>query len=402
MKRVLLFILAAMVLVGSSCSKTVDGDLASTDEITDVKLSDGENDLINNVLSDWFDYIYACEWLYGDILWAASYADQFLDNPTWDNLQIARTAVTTAERYIEKRGIDAPLMTADDYVKMLQDGYDVAVVEVSGESYEEFKQVVLSDCMILKSGLYDEVFWQETFDDFSNSVKIIKEYYIKQIEYLNITTEYLLLNLNDSAWTDKFHAFVEENCPNLTAYRVDSVKDMDTAYAMVASVLDDVQKITDKLVLQVGESQAALYKMEDAILGGDMSILKDNAVDIADMPLMLPYPVWDIVDDSKYYYYYNAEADKSHYPAEQETLSAKPDGLMAEYEKVSKEDFENYKTMLSRLGLDPSKESEADGEYKLTYYVGDVGFMLTRNEDKVTLFVPDGNVEFVPLWYIEN
>lgn len=397
MKKILILIMIAVMMFGSSCSNITQTD-PEPGTINHIE----ENDHIKNVLSDWFDYLYVNEYLHGDMFWAITYIEQFFDNPTWDNLQIARTALITAEKYIEARNIDEPLMSNEDYIQMLQAGYDVAVVEVSGESYAQYKQKVLTDCIVLKNGLYDEIFWEVTFEDFQASVELLKEYYCKQIQYLNTTTEYLLLNLNDSAWTDKFHAFVEENCPTLNAFSLEPIPDMDSAYTVAVGILDDIQKLTDEFNLHVGEAQAALYQMEDAIFGGDMTILQDKTVEIADMPLALPYPGWDIVDNTVYYYSYTDESGKGHYPVEQETLSKKPDGCTIEFYKVSKDDFETYKNYLSDLGVNSINAKEEDGISRADYIFTGHTFVFEWKEDTLTLYMLEQPIIFVPWWYLSG
>lgn len=412
MKRILILILAAVMMLGSSCSKTPETGTESTaraDETTaaeeaveeTAEEAARETNRRRTVLSDWSKYLHVCEYLYGDMLWAISYIEQFIENPTWDNLQIARVALITATKYIEKRNIAEPEMTADDYVQMLLEGYDVADVEVKGKSFEKEKQDILRECLLLKSGLYSDIFWQVSYDYFQSYIKLIKEYYINLIQFLNITTEYLLLNLNDPALTDEFHSYVEENCPTLTAYQTESIPDMDTAYAKTDVVLEKIEAITKEMLFIVGESQAVVYQMQDARAEGDMTVLQEKAVDIIDMPLVLPYPLWDLVDNAVYYYYYTGEDNINHYSVEQETLSEKPDGWLVEYYQTSREDFDDYQAMLSILGLDPYTESEVEGEYRLTYYLGDTAFMLTWNEEYASFFAPSGNIDFVPLWYLE-
>ena len=53
------------------------------------------------------------------MLWALSYVENFLDNPTWENLQMARTALCTAEAYIDTRKPQEQTATLEEYKILL-------------------------------------------------------------------------------------------------------------------------------------------------------------------------------------------------------------------------------------------------------------------------------------------
>lgn len=401
-----------MLLVGSMILFTAcsSGKLEETGESTpgeessvETEKINSENDeLIQSLLSDWFDYLHVTDYMYGDMLWVLDYVEQFLEKPSWSNLQIARAALSTAEQYIDVREKPEEKMSADDYAKLLKKGYDVAVVTVEGDSFEQTKSIVLSDCNLLKSGLHMDIFWQDTFDGFKNYVAMLKELYVNQITEINVTTEYILLTINDEAWSKKFHDFVNENCIALNKYPAGKLENAEAAYDAMDALLDTIENIIEEqYTYLVGEERATLYELSEAIDNGNFAMLQEAAVEIEDAPIQLPFPRWSIVDDSFGYYYYDLE-DENHYPVEQEVLTDKPDGYMIRYHNADKDSLVEYQTLLSSLGLDPYKVEEENGEYEVTYYFRESFFMLKYSEGGVDLFVPDGNVDFIPYWYFKR
>ena len=402
-KKAVLAVLS--LLLCASCGEITEdnaGDTTETDNIIQVETTEKTEkieELTETVLSDWFDYLYASDYLYGDMLWAVSYTEQFFENPIWENLQMARVAAVTAEKYITVRNMPEAAMTAEDYILMLQAGYDVSAVETEALSYEVNKTIALNDCYLIRQGLSSEIFWKISYEDFRKSVELMRETYEKNLQYLNTATEHLLLTLNDDAWSEKFHTFVAENCPTLPGYKTEIPAEIDAVYAEADRILDEIEAANGRKTEHIGELQATIYRMEDIIAGGDLSELQNNAMEFAGMPISLPFSGWNMAAGTEYFYYV-LEDGSNHYPVEQEELTGKPDGWLFEYPLVPKEDLIAYQTLLSDCGLEPSDIKDTEDEYKLTYFLGDVAFMLTWDTEKVTFFAPEGNIDFNPVWYL--
>lgn len=148
MNKLLSFIVAICLIACVSC-KNGSNDKALESSVTDTKeeLNDPVDSVFaDKVLSDWFDYLWVSEWYYGDMLWVISHIDSFEAEPTWDNLQIAKAAVSTAEQNIATRNIDKnSKMTSEDYTKLRLEGYDIAMVESAINDSETDRDILLSE-----------------------------------------------------------------------------------------------------------------------------------------------------------------------------------------------------------------------------------------------------------------
>ncbi len=398
MKRLIVLLLAALLLICPSCKRRGAPKPAETDTTPDTTAS--EDDLFRKVLSDWFDYLYASDCMYRGMLWVLSYADRYTEEPTWDNLQIARTALYAAERTIAQRGLDEPLMTTEDYVRLLKDGHDASFVEVQTKAFEQDRQSFLSDCGLLKSALYHDVLWKAFREDFRAETNSLKEKYVADMEYLNISTEYLLLDLNEPKQEEAFRATVAEYCPTLSAHAVGTFTDQDAAYAAASETLDRIERIVEASNESLGKSRAALYQLEDQISQGGADALLDNMADIANIPVCLPLPEWDYAAGADYSYFYKTEDGSVRVPEEPEQLARIPDSYTIRFYNVGKELLLEYQAHLADLGAEPVSVDEEEERYSLSYFIGDEGVSLVWTPENVTIFVADGRVAFAPEMYV--
>ena len=81
------------------------------------------------MLNDLLGYLYNCEMIYSDLLWALDAFDKFDAQKNWENLQFARASLEIAKSDIQKRKAPAPEMTAEDKKDFMKRGIDLSFLE---------------------------------------------------------------------------------------------------------------------------------------------------------------------------------------------------------------------------------------------------------------------------------
>lgn len=389
MKRILTFLMAVLCLCTllTACGRTDTPEPEPEKELPEQQL-----------LSDWFDYLLASENLYGDMQWAISYINDFLETPSWEQLQIARMALNTAKLYITQREKPEETMTAEEYDRFLRQGMDVSFVHPEIGTFQQGKQSALTSCLLLEYGLFQDAFGTREREHLALYTDILQREYIQDIRYLALCTDNLLLTLGDDDWTQKFRSFVEENCPLIAAEQTD-LEDPDALYELASAALDEIEELKTLRSEELGLARASLNRMEDAMANGGLETLAANAAPIDGLPILLPYPEWYDMESAEYYYYWSSSDGSRTYPTEREDLREAPSGCVITCPGVSLEELLDYQDTLARVGLECISTQEEDGSCNVYYELGESTFVFSWQEDAVQIFMLEEPICLAPVWY---
>jgi len=350
------------------------------------------------LLSDWFDYLFASENLYGDMQWAISYINDFLERPSWERLQIARMALNTAKLYIEQREKPEETMTAGEYDRFLQQGMDVSFVHPEIGTFQQGKQSVLTSCLLLEYGLFQDAFGARERTNLAGYTDTLQREFCEEVRYLALCTDNLLLTLGDDDWTRKFRSFVTENCPLIAAEQTD-IKDSDALYEQASMALDEIEALRTQQSEELGSARASLNRMKNALENDDLEALAANAAPIDGLPLLLPWPEWYDIENAEYYYYWSGSDGNRTYPAECDDLQNAPDGCVITCPGVSLEALLDYRDALAGTGLACVSTREEDGSCDVYFEVGGSTFVFTWEDGAVQIFMLEEPICLVPVWY---
>lgn len=357
-----------------------------------------EDDSVQHLLSDWFDYLFACENLYSDMQWAVSYVDGFLETSSWENLLKARMALSTAKRYIEQREKPDESMTAETYDKFLRQGMDVAFTHSEISTFPQGKQSALTSCLVLQYGLSQDVFGSRERENLARYTDVLQQEYIQELRYLALTTDYLLLTLGDGTWTQKFRSFTTENCPLIAAEQTEFT-DPDLLYEQASAALNEIEALRAQQNEQLGSARAGLNRFKDALEQNSLEALAANSAPIDGLPLVLPYPDWYDIENAEYYFYWNNSDGSRTYPVERDVLSEPPDGCVVTCFNVSREELLAYQDALSAMGLHSLYTNEEEGSYTVYYETAGSTFVFTWEDDTVQIFMMEQPICLAPIWY---
>lgn len=352
-------------------------------------------ELTQRLLSDWFDYLFACENLYGDMQWAASYIQDFGESADWDHLLRARMALHTAQQYIAQREKPEGTLTDQDYLACLDSGRDLSFVQPEIGGFAQDKQAELTRCALLETGLQSAVFTRREATALQEEAALYDALAACHLRYLAMATNYLLLEIDDPAQTEKFYSFIEENCPLLFAAWDGWVEDKDQALETASGALDEIEALRGQAAALNGRTQASLDMYRDAAASGDWSEVRENVAEISELPLVLPCPAWYDSQRAACYYYWTNDDGSRSIPGEREEIPRGADGCAISVSEVSQEDFLAYLDYLQVLGAAPFAQQEGTSYYDLAGST----FALTWEEGEAQFFMLERPVCLVPDWY---
>ena len=354
-------------------------------------------ELTQRLLSDWFDYLFACENLYGDMQWAISYIERYGETPSWDNLLRARMALYTARQYIRQREKPAETLTAQDYAGCLDTGRDLSFVQPEIGGFAQDKQSALTRCELLWTGLHNAVFTRRQSAALREEAAVYRQIFDCDLRYLALTTNYLLLEIDDGAWQEKFCGFVEENCPLIFAAWGEYVEDSSQLVQLTSDTLDALEALRTRDAALTGRAQANLDLFEDAANSGDWSEVADDIAEIEGLPLPLLCPDWLDAEKMECYYYWNEPDGTRTIPGERGDIPRGADGCLINVPEVDQEAFWAYRDLLAAHGLTALAE---DTDSQTIYYdFAGCDFALSWEEGEAQIFMMEQPACFVPYWY---
>jgi len=430
MKRIIVYILTLAMLCTllPACGGQQPQEASQPPDIssgTNVKASlpkEEKDEIVHRLLADWYGYLIRCEYLYGDMRWSLSYLDAFFEDHSWESLQIARAAMSSAKHNTETV-VEKPLtaqMTVEDYDKLVQSGADVGWVSILIDGIQSLIDTVLLDYRPYQSYLNapsDAFFLTHDLENFEEWAHIQQRLYDIYLHDFAVETDYLLLSLDSEEEETRFIEYIAEKCPQINALRKDNPQDPDALTELSIELTNELSELNDELASVVGKSQASLdlYRDVPKIETNDGldslnrhvdAIAADLVDDLAGFPIALPYPDWWYEEENETFTYFWDEPsfgeDKSHdFVMPLDTITSPPDKYVAEWAGVSKEDYLFYVENLEKAYNIPSLYStEKEGTYTTFYEFRSASFAIIWEDEKVSLYTLEGSVCFAPYWYI--
>lgn len=374
----------------ATITESISSEVVESEEIKDLKFK---------IVSDWSAYLWFEEYLYGDMLWALSYIQQFIEEPTWENLQIARAALCTAESYISLREPQEITMTIQDYTMLMEQGYDVVHVPNEMGAMAQDKESVLAWCMQLKYGLFSEIYWEVSYENFSKYVDNLIEFCETNIDYIGYTTNYLLVTLEDEELSERLQNFIKENYVYFAKYFPEFFNEIDKIEKASITTLEELEYMEAQMELLLGNAIVSLDDLRDLVENQRIDVLREQFIEIKELPFFLPQVYWEDIEGATYQYYNNAEDGSMDFLEEQESIFKSSDGCIVQYTQVNKSDVIQYKEDLLLLGLVPIDVVEEENSLKIYYIVQENSLIIEWKDEIVTMYMLGGEICFAPIWF---
>lgn len=392
MKKILAVLLTAILLCGllTACGEE-EARLEKQKKDTE------DNGYIELILTDWMRYISAEEAMYGDMDWAISYIAAFGEQPEWNTLVNARAAVELAAKRIELR--EEPVWDAPEeaYGYFMDREVDVSFVRPELAGFETERQSLLTTCQTLRENLMSDVFTKNGLSRMADTAAIHTEESELSLTYLALTTDYLLLQLDDAEWTEKVHESMQEFSPRIHAARSPALTTAEDLENAAVDTLESLSAVVTEFTSLIGREQAELDLMQEYIARGDTASVIAMLGSIEGLPTLLPDPGWDLTEAS---YFWTNEDGTRRYLTKKEDLTSTPEQCVLKFSDVTEEETAQYLSLLyDVLGLSGSRVDGEDGCYDVYFSCDDSVLVVSWTGKGADIYLLENPVCLAPGWF---
>lgn len=417
MKNIITYILTLALLCTLLASCAKQKVLSETSSHTKMASQTQEEEfyyeITRKILEDWYVYLLQCEHLYGNMCWAVSYLDSFLEDHSWDSLQIAQAAMESAKEDVDSLIEIEPQATADDYENLLQFGMDLGDYShmINGFSqklilsripYQVYRSYLNSPANMIFSN--NDLMY---IKDWSH---LIQKKFDIRLHILAAMTDLLLFSVDNEEVKTVFADFLVENCPQIESWRKENPEDSQALIKLINELSTESDTLNLESSRLDGKFQLIQSFRHDRTNWANNMIDEDEyaavmASDLADLngfPILLPIPMWWFKNFEESYctYMWYSEDGETKYVHPGDVISSPPDQCYREWNGVSLEEYCDYIEKLNSYGITEKASWQETEHMYCTYYELESTFLLVWNDDKVTFLTTDGSVCFAPPWYI--
>lgn len=390
-KRILSVLLMISLLCGlfAACGKASGPTGEQKDEKYD--------EYMEAVLTDWVQSISASEAMYTDLDWALSYIDAFANNQTWDALLNARAAVELVIKRTKLREEPEWAAPEEAYSYFMEQEKDISFVQPELESFEYNRNAMLQTCTMLRYDLMTDAFLLDGIPRIADTVTAERDAKKYNLQYLALSTNYLLLELNDTEWAEKVYRSMRDFCPQIAALREGGPTEKDELEAAVSIALDEYSDLLAEQAFLVGRSQAVTDLLDAYVTQGNHADIAAMCSSIDGLPSVLPDPGWEL-DSGQYFW---TDEDGSHrYLTGTEDLTSPPENCVLNYADVTEPEVLEYIFFLNHIGLDGERVDGEDGFYSVCFQTGDSDFVVSWTEKGAAIYMLKGPVCLAPDWFV--
>lgn len=414
-KNTYILVLILLIALLVSCTKQGFPQETSSSPETANQMQEQEiyNEITRRVLEDWYIYLLQCERLYGNLCWAVSYLDSFLENHSWDSLQIARAAMESAKKDVDSLKEIEPQASADDYAKLLQSGIDLGTYSNMINNSNQKLILYRIPYRLYRSylnGPTDMIFYNNYLTYIGDWAHLMQKQFDIRLHILAPMTDLLLLSVDNKEVESVLTDFIAEYCPQIESWRKENPEEPQALMELIS----ELDAESDKLKLESshleGKFQLIRSLQNDRTTQANDTIDEDEYVtimasDLADLngfPISLPTPMWWFKNFEESYctYIWHCEDEESEYAHPGDVLNSPPDWCYMEWNGVSLEEYHDYIEELNSYGITETAGWQETEHMYCTYYNLESSFLLVWDERKVAFYTMEGSVCFAPPWYV--
>lgn len=343
--------------------------------------------------AQWSACLEASDRIYADMCWAFAYAEAFSREPSWDNLQKARAACSSVISSMYAMELPENTMSQEQLTALMDKGVDADVVVTELENLPTQLNNRLTTMQCLLYLLRDDVYLTPSAEKIGSWVKTNQDGAGLQCEYLAVTTNYLLLQMEDrSLWdtmADRFSA-IGPFCGHWEA----DPKALETE---ADRVLDEMESQLAAESGYLGISEYTLELVRGAVETGDLQPLADALYPIEGVPAWFPMPEW--LPQDLLWYYLMEEDGELRLLNTGEALDQAPAACYIPCDGITREDMRSYAARLEFWGTDHYVQEEND-TCQILVDGGECKMLVTWTQEETLLFLTDGIGCLMPELYL--
>ncbi len=351
------------------------------------------------MMNDLLNYLYYCEILYDDMLWALDYSERYDAERTWETLQLARAAVRLARRDIDALAMPEGSLTSQDIRTLMRKGIDATFFRSDEDSFSMDRTTMLNTLTNLENGIMHDAFMADTWTHYVEWAAIERRLADFNLRWLAWLADAVLAELDDPDWTAQLDEALRTYCPAIAARRGDTPltkgEAVDTAGAQL---MDELEALNKELNRTLGVLNANINDYRQAIENGDLAWLQARAVEISGLPMLVPDEEW--LDQAVVTYYWREDGKVLPLPRPGEALLRVPDGCLYAVDGVSLETLREYVSLLAVAGYPEPEALEDAGTVVYQFQMAGSAFSIVWEADHVDLMMTENPVCLVPMAYL--
>lgn len=353
-----------------------------------------EEDGVHALLSDYLDYLYRTEQNDSTLLWACSYVKDALEGNDWTGILKARLAVSAANMYVSATELSGEQTSDEMYDAFLNRKQDVSFVGFARQGYALEKKTALDALYHLAYELESGIFSKSTVAAMKTHIKQLQEQAELELEYLAVSTDYLLNELGTSDTTEKFKKALSDDCPMISGYLNKETLTKEELEKRATEVLDAIEDVADRMNRLTSQMGADLRDLTYAYEHGDGTALAADRNTPVGLPDTLPFPLWE-ENKSETVYFQRDKDGQMCVPKPGDAITEAPAGCMLTYTGVKEDSVYDYMLLLIENGVDVKEDKVEDDSFEADCLYKGISFTVSWKDNTATITMPNG---IVCLW----
>ncbi len=320
--------------------------------------------------------------------------EEFTKDNSWDSLLKARAACYSVKSWLRKLELPEFTLTDPQCEALLDAGIEVNVMRKEYKGFEETRREFLDSVNSLAAILEYDVFLAANVSALPLWVESQKNIIAAESEYLCLTANYLLLQLDDQELWEK----MPESYPCISEGMQAWDPDPASVTKKSTAALDRYEEQFGKLIEYTAASKYTLSIVQEAVDTGELARLSGQIHTVTGVPGYIPLPYWLSEDAESVYCVKDSDTGENRPVKAGETITQPPSACYISCGEISREDVDAYIQAVSELGYTIG-EGEEDGEYSALITDGECLFLVQWTPSETVLYLREPIACLIPELY---
>lgn len=363
-------------------------------------VSEGNDPIFNEL----WNYIMFTDRLLEDEIFASMYFQKFYESRTQEDLLIAKAAIHSAYREVQKLEVPEFSMTEDECLRYMDEGVEIEALLLSYEKADTMKESSLLFFVNLIDSIEADVCFEPALVNLKEQLSHYERDTVYEARNLVYMVNYLLLQLKNEDEINAFWQAVKENTTIVKSHMDAFNTDIEAVISLGGENLDRLELNLDELnVLKEGFNDYLLDITIKAAETGDLSIFKQNRTEIIGETQVFPMPEWRLPSEMEYTYIFSEPGtDNLYIHAMGNKITSAPDRIKITIDGITIDEISDYIDSLSILEYNPIYEFKTN-ENEISLYVlaekGGSELMIIWNEKETIVYLMPPAASLVPYMY---
>lgn len=358
-------------LVLSLCSACGETSANPTDALAEEK---------QLLLADWTSHLEATEKIYAQMHWVLDYVDTCLADNQWDSLLKARAACNAAAGYLQGIVLPEFTLTQEQCDSLIGAGIEADFVQAEYLNLPTALRQERNTFASLDALLNHDLFLQASWENLSIWSEACRSALKDQAQYYCLSTNYLLLQLEETALWDSF----PEQYPILSQMAADWEEDPDRLLEQGTLILNQYEERIIQMNQCVGTSEYTLQLVQEALDTGDLTYLSQAIHTIGGVSAYVPTPEWMLGEYVSCYLITNPETGEMEPVSSGQEIASVPSGYYVSA-SAAQEEVEQYAQKLASWGFAPAAGWKDENQVYQVVLLNENGSMIVEWTEEETL-----------------